>query len=93
MTHEVGIAIGLALMVLGIALFLLGRSKSKEKRVHASNGSIAVGGKNTGSITNLNIGGSEDTAHGAHGLTKLSIFVEFIGISVTIWHAWHLASI
>ena len=42
--------VGLALMALGIVLLVLGRSRSKTVRVAASGGSVAVGGKNTGSI-------------------------------------------
>ena len=84
--------VGLALMAVGIVLFLVGRSKSNSIRVEANGGSIAVGGKNTGSITNTNIGAPPATAHGSHGLSKVAIGVELVGIAVTLWHAWHLAA-
>jgi len=84
--------IGLSLMVLGIVLFFVGRSKSKTVRVEASDGSIAVGGKNSGSITNLNVGSPATVAHGSHLLTYISIAVELIGIGVVLWHAWHMAA-
>lgn len=86
------IYVGLALMALGIVLFFIGRSKSKTARVEASSGSVAVGGKNTGSITNLNIGAPPTAAHGSHSLTYWAIGVEMVGIAVTLWHAWHMAA-
>jgi hypothetical protein len=72
--------------------FIAGRSKLKTVRVEASSGSVAVGGKNTGSIKNTNIGAPPAAVHGSHGLTKLAIGVELVGIAVTLWHAWHLAA-
>lgn len=84
--------VGLALMALGIVLFFVGRSKSKSVQVEASGGSVAVGGKNTGSITNVNVGAPTSPAHGAHSLTYLAIVVELAGIAVTLWHAWHLTA-
>jgi len=84
--------VGFTLMALGIVLFFIGRSKSKSVRVEASGGSVAVGGKNTGSITNLNVGTTPPVAHGSHSITYLAIGVELVGIAVTLWHAWHLAA-
>ena len=84
--------VGLALMALGIVLFVVGRSRFKTVRVEASGGSVAVGGKNTGSITNLNVGAPPAAAHGSHSLTYVAIGVELVGIAVTLWHAWHMAA-
>ena len=84
--------VGLALMVLGIVLFFVGRSRSRTVRVEASGGSVAVGGKNSGSITNLNVGAPAAAAHGSHSLTYVSIAVELVGIVVVLWHAWHMAA-
>jgi len=84
--------IGLALMGLGIVLFSVGRSKSKIVRVEASSGSVAVGGKNTGSITNVTVSTPSPAAHGSHSLTYLAVGVELVGIAVTLWHAWHMAA-
>lgn len=84
--------IGLSLMVLGIVLFFVGRSKSRTVRVEASGGSVAVGGKNSGSITNLNVGSPAAAAHGSHLLTYVSIAVELVSIGVVLWHAWHMAA-
>jgi hypothetical protein len=84
--------VGLTLMGLGIVLFFVGRSKSKIVRVEASSSSVAVGGKNTGSITNVTVGTPSPVAHGSHSLTYLAIGVELIGIAVTLWHAWHMAA-
>ena len=84
--------VGLALMGLGIVLFVVGRSTSKTSRVEASGGSVAVGGKNTGSITNLNVGAPPVAARGSHSLTYVAIGVELTGIAVTLWHAWHMAA-
>ena len=83
---------GLALMALGIVLFFIGRSRSKTVRVEASSGSVAVGGKNTGSITNLNVGAPAAASHGSHALTYVAIAVELVGIAVVLWHAWHMAA-
>lgn len=84
--------LGLALMALGIVLFFADRSKSKTVRIEASSGSVAVGGKNTGSITNLNIATRPSPKHGVHSLTYVAIVVEVVGIVVTLWHAWHMAA-
>lgn len=81
--------VGLALMALGIVFFVVGRSRSKSVRVEADGGSVAVGGKNTGSITNLNVGAPATAAHGSHSLTYVAIAVELAGIAVTLWHVWH----
>ena len=82
---------GFALMILGAALFLAGRrAGSKNVRVEASGGSIAVGGNNKGSITNLSMGAPPPASHGNHWLTWLGILVELVGIGVTLWHARHL---
>jgi hypothetical protein len=84
--------LGLALMALGILLLGVSRSRSKTVRVEASGGSVAVGGKNTGSITNLNVGAPPAATHGPHSLTYAAIGVELVGIAVTLWHAWHMAA-
>ena len=84
--------VGLGLMALGIVLFVVSRSRSKTVRVEASGGSVAVGGKNRGSITNLNVGAPRAASHASHSLTYVAIGVELVGIAVTIWHAWHMAA-
>lgn len=85
--------IGLALMVLGVVLFLLGRrAGSRSVRVEASGGSVAVGGSNKGSITNFNLGAPPPAPHGTHWLTWVAVVVELLGIGVTLWHALHLAA-
>lgn len=87
-----GLIFGFALMGLGIVLFLVGRSKFKNIRVEASNGSVAIGGKNSGTITNTNIGALPIASHDSHWLTVVAIVVELAGMAVVIWHAWHLAA-
>jgi hypothetical protein len=85
---------GIALMVLGVVLFFIGRtpnSSSRAVHVTASEGSVAIGGNNKGDITNVNLGASQDKQHGTHWLTWVAIAVELVGIAVTLWHAWHLA--
>ena len=77
---------GIALMVLGAVIFLAGRTKSKTVHVEASNGSVAIGGKNSGRITNTNIGAQPAASHGSHWLTVVSIVVELAGIGLTVWH-------
>lgn len=86
---------GFTLMGLGMLLFFVGRSKSRIIRVEASNGSVAIGGKNSGTITNTIIGdapAAPAASHGTHWLTVVSIVVELAGMAVVIWHAWHLAA-
>lgn len=85
--------LGLALMVLGVVLFLVSRrTGSRNVRVDASGSSVAVGGNNKGSITNVTLGVPSRATHGTHWLTWVAIIVELIGIGVTIWHALHLAA-
>lgn len=87
-----GFVIGIALMVLGLVLFRISIKRHRSQTVIASNGSISVGGSNSGSILNLNQV-PQSTPHNdkhGHGITILAIIVEVIGISVTVWHAIHL---
>ena len=83
--------LGIGLMVVGAVLFIFGRMTSKRSSVHASGGSVAIGGDNSGSITNLNTNSQKEHGRGAHGITVLAIIVEIIGIAVIIWHVKHLA--
>lgn len=88
-----GFYVGLALVALGILLFLVARAKSKTVRVEARSGSVAIGGNNRGAITNTNIGTPTAEAHGSHHwLIVVSIVVELAGMAVVVWHAWHLAA-
>lgn len=85
--------LGVLLIVLGIILLVLGFKRNKKVSVQASEGSVAIGGDNSGTI--LNIGNNSSApaptkSHG-HGLTYLGIIVELIGIGVTLWHAYHMA--
>jgi hypothetical protein len=84
--------VGLGLMVAGAVLFLVGKLRTKRATVHASKGSVAVGGDNAGQITNVNVGSHNKKSAGESGLTLTAIVVEIIGIIVTIWHALHLAA-
>lgn len=79
--------VGITLMVVAVLIYLAGRSKSKAVWVAAKNGSVAVGGKSSGPITNLNVGAP--APHGTHWLTIVAIIVELVGIAVVLWHAWH----
>jgi hypothetical protein len=84
--------LGLGLMALGIVIFVFARARSKTSSAQASGGSIAVGGNNSGQISNVSVN-SQEKAHGSgHSLTIFAIVVELAGIAVTIWHAMHLAS-
>jgi hypothetical protein len=84
------IVIGLTLIALGLILILLGRARTKGS-VHASNGSVAVGGDNTGPIVNTNVHAPRSTSKtGVHWITAAGIIVELVGIGVTMWHALHL---
>jgi len=44
--------VGACLIIAGVAIFLFGRRRSKQSSVRASDGSVAVGGNNSGSIRN-----------------------------------------
>lgn len=87
-----GFYVGLALMGLGIILFIIGRLKSNTARVEARSGSIAVGGNNTGSINNINIGSVPTSAHSSNSLTYIAMVVELVGITVTLWDVFHVAA-
>jgi hypothetical protein len=89
-----GIIFGILFMMVGIFLIAFGIKRNKKINVSASNGSMAVGGDNSGVM--LNIGNNstpsnQSPAHG-HGLTILGIIVELAAIGVTVWHALHLAA-
>jgi len=82
--------IGVVLMLIGVVLWFLGRRSDRGPRVQASKGSVAVGGNNTGTISNLS---RTSSGHDGHSfLTKLSILVELLGIAVIIWHTLHMAA-
>lgn len=81
--------LGIGLMILGIILFALGRSSRNTSSVNASGGSVAIGGSNSGSITNINR--ASKSHEGGHAITIIATVVEVIGIAVTIWNATHLA--
>lgn len=85
--------IGIGLMIAGAVLFLFGRAQSKRTLVSASSGSVAIGGNNSGTITNTNVSQTNKVHNvGEHGITVLAIVVELTGIAVTIWHAMHLGA-
>lgn len=84
----IGLWIGISLIVLGGVLLAVARLN--DRRVSASQGSVAIGGDNRGTITNVNIGEKQPPSRG-HALTYVAIAVELIGIGVTLWHAYHLA--
>lgn len=84
----VGLLIGVGLMILGLVLFVFSKTSGKRNAVNASGGSVAIGGYNTGTITNINTNSKSSSK--SHGVTIIAIIVEMIGIGVTIWHAVHL---
>jgi len=87
--HGLGIGIGLGLVVIGFFLFAAGRRK--QSGAVASNGSVAVGRDNSGTI--LNINQPPQSGHsGGHSLTLAAILVELVGIGVTLWHAYHMVA-
>lgn len=89
-----GIAVGVVLIVIGLAFFIAVIVRSKKVSVSAIQGSMAVGGNNSGVMQNVNQGSAPPLltkSHG-HGLTLLAIVVEVVGIGVTVWHALHLAA-
>ena len=86
--------LGIILIIAGIVFFLLEKNRPKKPDVGATDGSVAIGGNNTGNINNLNVRRESAPKHGAGGhntLTLIAIVVELVGIAVVIWHAFHLA--
>jgi hypothetical protein len=87
---DIGTYVGPGLMVVGAVVFALASRRSKRRNVQASKGSVAVGGDNSGQITNINTAPAANEHGGGLTLTLLAIAVEIIGISVTLWHSWRL---
>ena len=89
-----GFLLGIGLMVVGGVLLLFGRSHNKRVSVHASGGSVAIGGSNSGTITNTNTNINQpNKSHGGGHKTiaMIGALIELIGIAVTVWHAMHMA--
>ena len=90
MDSQVEVIVAIALMVLGIVLFVVGRvSAAKSVHVTATDGSVAVGRDNSGSIVNIKNAPGAPAQHGSHMLTKVAIVVELVGIGVGLVHIWH----
>lgn len=84
------VILAIALMVLGIVLFVAGRvSATNAAQVTATDGSVTVGRDNNGSIVNIKDSTSAPAQHGSHTLTKVAIAVELVGIGVGLLHLWH----
>lgn len=81
-----GLFVGGTLIAAGIVLFLFSK---RGRKTTASSGSVAVGGDNRGSIVNTSHAPPANESHGTK-LTAIAIFVETIGIAVTLWHAYHM---
>ena len=94
MNSQVEMILAIVLMALGIVLFVVGRvSTSKSVQVTATDGSIAVGRDNSGSIVNINNTPIAPSQHGSHTLTIVAIVVELVGIGVGLMHLWHQAHV
>ena len=90
--QQIGLVAGIALMVVGTALGGFAFQRRKRVTAQVSNG-IAIGGDVKGSIVvNQSPASPASAKHGGHGLTIIAIVVEIVGIVVTLWHAYHLAS-
>jgi hypothetical protein len=86
--------LGIGLMVAGGVLIAIGlaiRAKNN-KVISATHGSVAVGGTNSGSITNVNIAKQPPGHAGHHAITLIGIVVELIAIGVMIWHTMHFTA-
>jgi hypothetical protein len=86
----IGMYVGIGLMIVCVLGFIAGRRGRTS--VTASSGAVAVGGDNSGSIANTNSASSSAGHKASHFITKLAIFIELVGIGVTLWHAYHLAT-
>ena len=88
----IGLGLGVLLMLVGLFGIVAGLKGNKKIAVSASNGSMAVGGNNVGTMINIkHDSGVIPPKQHSHTLTYAAIAVELAGIGVTFWHAWHLA--
>jgi hypothetical protein len=76
-------------MVLGILLYLIGRFRSKHTSVNARDGSVAVGGNNSGQIINTNSGKAWSGDLAGRVVTIAAAVVELVGIGLAVWHLAH----
>ena len=88
----IGLVAGIVLIVIGTSLLIVSLLRRKRVTVQA-NGGIAIGGgvKNS-TVVNRSSSPAAPSKHGGHGLTVIAIVVELVGIVVTLWHAYHMAS-
>jgi hypothetical protein len=84
----IGLVAGIVLIVIGTSLLIVSLLRRKRVTVQA-NGGIAIGG---GVKNSTVVNRSAPPKHGGHGLTVIAIVVELVGIVVTLWHAYHMAS-
>lgn len=76
-----------SLIILGIVLFILSRRGSSGRTVRADNGSVAIGGSNSASVTvSTSNRGTPEEGNNRHILTVVAIIVEGAGIVVAFWH-------
>lgn len=89
----IGLVAGIVLIALGTVLLIVALMRRKRTAVQADRGSVAVGGSNSGIIINHGNQNAAPAKHaGGHGLTITAIIIELVGIAVTLWHAYHMAS-
>lgn len=89
----IGLVAGLATFVLGTGLLLFSLLRRKRVVVQANSG-IAIGGSvDSSTVINQSSSSASPAKHHGHGLTIVAIVVELIGIAVTLWHAYHMASL
>lgn len=92
-SQQIGLAAGIAIIVIGTVLLAVSLMRRKRITVQASNG-IAIGGNvENSTVINQPPAPKPQTKHGGHGLTIVAIVVELVGIAVTLWHASHMASL
>ncbi len=81
--------VSFALMVLGGVIYWLGRRRrpSVNVKVTATKNSVAIGGANSGSVTNTQT--NEAAGHGI--LTIVAIVVELVAIGLALFQIFHRA--
>jgi hypothetical protein len=88
-----GYLLGGGLIALGLVFFFIGRRSGGGKSISANRGSIAIGGSSYGPVTNIQSVSQKATERsGEHWITVVAIITELVGIGITIWHAYHLAT-
>lgn len=73
-------------MLVGAFLFFVGNNEAEKPSVLARNNSVAVGGNNSASITNIHVGDIKTKVFSSKKNT-LAVIIEVLGLLVTLCKA------